>query len=88
MEVVSNKASQYVTAEELNTIQSMNSDFTRAKIALGEIELQRHGLLKHIDELKEMFTNNEKMLIEKYGDNAVINVKTGEVTDKVHNNNT
>lgn len=90
MEVVTNNqtSGKYLTAEELKSIQDMNADLTRAKIAIGEIELQRHNLLKHIDELKSVFTQTENMLIEKYGKDSVINIKTGEVTDNKANNNT
>jgi hypothetical protein len=90
MEVVTNNqtSGKYLTAEELKSIQDMNADLTRAKTALGELDLQKHNLLKHIDELKSVFAQTEKMLVEKYGENAVINIKTGEVTDNKANNNT
>jgi len=80
------KESRYITAEELNTIQSMNTDFTKMKMALGEIEIERHALLNTLDKMKEMFAHNEQMLIEKYGKHSVINIKTGEVTDNVQDN--
>jgi len=60
----------------------MNSDFSKAKMGLGDIELQKQGLLKHIDELKMAFSAHEKMLIDKYGSDAVINIQNGEVTKK------
>lgn len=72
----------FITQEELSTIQGMNSDFAKAKMGLGDIELQKQGLLKAIDDLKNTFAKHEKMLIEKYGADAVINMQTGEVTKK------
>lgn len=71
-----------LTEQELKQIQDLQSEFTKAKITLGDLELEKQGLLKHIDSLKKVFAENEKVLIEKYGANAVINIKTGEVTDK------
>lgn len=71
-----------VTEEELKTIQEMNSDFNKAKMALGDLELQRHNIIRHIDEMKKIFNEHEKMLIEKYGKDSVINIQTGEVTQK------
>lgn len=71
-----------VTQEELTAIQNMNSDFSKAKASLGDLELQKHGLLKYIDELKASFSAHEKELIQKYGDDAVINIQTGEITKK------
>ena len=71
-----------ITQEELELIQGMNADFSKAKMGLGDLELQKQGLLKQIDELRLTFAKNEQMLIEKYGTDAVINIQTGEVTKK------
>ena len=69
-----------LTQEELTKIQEMNNTFTQAKIALGDIEIQKNSILGQIKQLRDEFSVNEKELIEKYGANAVINIKTGEVT--------
>jgi hypothetical protein len=71
-----------VTKEELEKLQSMTSEFNKAKVALGEMELQKHGLLSHIDAMRVEFAQNEKKLIDKYGVDAVINLQTGEITRK------
>ena len=52
------------------------------KIALGELALQKQAVLKHSEKLAIQFSENEKYLIEKYGANSVINLSTGEVTEK------
>lgn len=71
-----------ITQEELEMIQNMNADFSKAKMGLGDLELQKQGLLKQIDDLRLSFARNEQMLIDKYGTDAVINIQTGEVTKK------
>jgi len=71
-----------VTEEELKKIQDLNADFTKSKNALGDLELQKQNVFQHIDMLRKEFAINEKSLIEKYGDDAVINIQTGEVTKK------
>lgn len=71
-----------VTQEELALIQKMQSEFTQAKITLGDIELQKHNVIRSIEMLKAEFSMNEKKLIEKYGENAIINVQTGAITYK------
>jgi chaperonin cofactor prefoldin len=76
------KEGTFVTNEELDGIQQMNSEFQKMKNSLGDIELQKHSILKHIDDLKKVFMDNERLLIEKYGEDAVINIKTGEITKK------
>ena len=74
-----------ITDEELSKIHEMNTRFGKAKLTLGDIELTKYEMLKEIDKLKEEFEENEKHLISKYGADAVINMKTGEITQKNNN---
>jgi hypothetical protein len=71
-----------LTQEELTSIQQMNAEFSKAKMALGDLELQKISLIEHVKDLRATFALNEKALIEKYGENSVINIQTGEVTEK------
>lgn len=73
---------QVLTEQELKSIQEMNAEFNKAKISLGDNELQKQNILKHIETIREKFAINEKELILKYGEDAIINVQTGEVTKK------
>jgi hypothetical protein len=77
-----------LTQEELKTIQDLNAEFTKAKSALGDLELQKQNILQHIDAVRKEFAVNERSLIEKYGDDAIINIQTGEVTKKENQNDT
>ena len=72
----------FVTDEELKNIREMNGDFSKAKMNLGDLELQKQSLIKYIDSIKDVFTKHEKILMEKYGEDAVINIETGEITKK------
>jgi hypothetical protein len=72
----------YVSKEELEKIQGMNAEFSKAKMALGELELNKHGILNQINAMRQEFFEYEKMLIVKYGQDSVINLQTGEVTQK------
>ncbi len=72
----------FVTDEELKNIREMNSDFSKAKMNLGDLELQKQSLIKYIDKIKDVFAKHEKELMDKYGEDAVINIETGEVTKK------
>jgi hypothetical protein len=71
-----------LTAEELEFIQTGSAEYTKIKIGLGELELQKQGLIAQADKIRQAFANNEKVLIEKYGENSVINMQTGEVKQK------
>jgi hypothetical protein len=72
----------YVSKEELEKIQGMNADFAKAKMTLGELELNKQGILNRISAMQQEFYEYEKMLIVKYGQDSVINLQTGEVTQK------
>ena len=74
--------SYQLTEEEHNFIKEGSANYTKIKIALGELELQKQGLLEQAQLIVSSFNENEKRLIEKYGANAVINMQTGEVTQK------
>jgi hypothetical protein len=76
------KVEKFLKTEELETLQKMQSDFNKAKIALGDLELEKHELLKRMDFLRAQFSEQEKSLIAIYGQDAVINMQTGEVTKK------
>jgi hypothetical protein len=71
-----------LSKEELGKIQEMNNEFTKAKMALGDLEMQKQNILKSIEVLRGEFAKHEIGLIEKYGQDSVINVQTGEVTKK------
>jgi hypothetical protein len=75
-------ANAQVTQEELTKIQELNSEFNKAKMAIGDVELQKQQIIRHIEELKVEFSAHEKALVEKYGADAIINIQTGEVTQK------
>jgi len=71
-----------VTQEELVKIQELNAEFNKVKMAIADAELQKQTLIRIVDEIKAQFSAHEQLLIEKYGANAVINIQTGEVTQK------
>ena len=75
-------ANEQVTQEELTKIQELNSEFNKVKMAIADAELQKQTLIRIVDEIKSQFSIHEKLLIEKYGADAVINIQTGEVTQK------
>tara|TARA_R110000765_G_scaffold401961_1_gene497613 strand:- start:357 stop:668 length:312 start_codon:yes stop_codon:yes gene_type:complete len=74
-------------AEELSQLQELQNTFQGYKMQLGEIELQKSMLLKEVDEVKLDFNKLENKFIEKYGLDSVINIKTGEITEKENGEN-
>jgi len=63
--------SKKLTEQELTQVQSMLNAF-----------LQQRQIVDNIDKVKADYSVVEKELTEKYGDDAVINPQTGEVTTK------
>jgi len=74
--------SKKLTSEELGNLQELNNSFTQSKISLGDLELQKENIIGNIKQIKSKFVELEKELIKKYGEESVINLQTGEVTEK------
>ena len=49
---------------------------------LGDLTLQKHGVCLRVEEIKSEFQKAEKSLMDKYGQDSVINLETGEVKPK------
>lgn len=81
-QVAQNDNATKLTNEELEFIQKGTANYKAIKSQIGDLEIQKAKLLNQADEIVEAFKNNEKFLISKYGENAVINMQTGEVTQK------
>ena len=69
-----------ITEKELSTIQKIVKEFNQTKIQLGDILIAQNNLLKKVEELKLSYTESEKSLIDVYGEDAVINIETGEIS--------
>jgi hypothetical protein len=82
MSAQENEFAVKLTSEELDFIKNGSAEYNKIKLGLGELELQKQGLIIQAEKIREAFSNNEKFLIQKYGENSVINMQTGEVTQK------
>ena len=71
-----------VEDRELKLLQEFNSGFAKLKNQLGDLELQKQMILENVTDIKKQFKNLETELIEKYGDNCIINLETGIITEK------
>ncbi len=71
-----------ITNEEMETLQSLISEFNKGKVNLGDLELQKSIIISNIGILKKKFAEEEEKLIKKYGESSVINLQTGEITEK------
>ena len=76
---------QKLEENELKAIQELNSEFTKLKLALGEVKLHEADLMEQVKLVKGVFVEEEKKLVEKYGAESIVNIKTGEITKKEEN---
>ena len=68
--------------KELQNLQELNSNFVKLKTQLGDLELQKQLVIEQVSFIKSDFADLEKSLIKKYGENSVINLQSGEITEK------
>jgi len=81
-EVQLNSEEVKLTEEELSKLQAANDQLTKIKVTIGDFEVKKAGLFKQLDLLQADFAKLEDSFVEKYGADAVINIKTGVVTKK------
>jgi hypothetical protein len=72
-----------LSKKELESIQKLMNDFNQVKMQLGDTVITQHSLMSNVEELKVAYAKEEQKLIKKYGENSVVNVQTGEITEKI-----
>ena len=68
--------------QEFTEITELNGKFQNAKMSLGDLEITKKSILDQIEGMKVQFAQMEKELIDKYGNDSVIDMKTGEIKKK------
>ena len=71
-----------VEEKELKLLQELNSSFVQLKDKIADLELQKQMVFENVSEIKKQFKNLESELVEKYGDNSIINLETRIITEK------
>ena len=66
--------------EELSELRLALQNYNRAKVELADNELRKQMILNVIKDMKDNFGNKEKVLLQKDGKDAKINLDTGEIT--------
>ena len=74
-----------IEQSELDQITKVNSKFAEIKETIANIEIQKHHLLNELSALQVEFKSLEDELIKKYGDNVLIDIRTGEIKENVEN---
>lgn len=75
-------AAKKITEAELLEVQSMNNAFNQLKLKIADTVLTKEHLLGEVAKLKEDYKSVEEKLTEKYGQDAVIDIQTGDISEK------
>jgi len=68
--------------KELAELKEAKLELDRYKLAIGDLELQKKSLFDSVTKLQQAFAQMENKLIEKYGQDSIINMNTGIVKQK------
>ena len=68
--------------EELKNIQALNQKFVNTRVAIADAEVNKKNLMAALETIQQEFADMEKELIKSYGENSVIDLRTGEVREK------
>ena len=69
-----------LTTEELGEIQGLQQKLYALKVRLGDTVIEQKNTMAQIDQVQSGFKAKEVELVKVYGENAQINLQTGEVT--------
>ena len=70
-----------LTEEELKKVQELNQQFLQTKIEIADASVALVKKVPNLDGIQTQFGELEKELISVYGENAVIDLRTGEVKE-------
>lgn len=66
---------------QLEKIQNLRLAYATAKLRIAEIEIEKQGLFIQLSKVSEKIAEEEEAIKAEFGQNAVIDLKTGEVTN-------
>ena len=73
--------SKKLTQEELKSIQDLNQRFMNTKVAIADAVVSQGQMIESLTTIQNEFRDLEKELTKKYGENATLDLRTGEVRD-------
>tara|TARA_R100000231_G_C5310659_1_gene160331 strand:+ start:965 stop:1219 length:255 start_codon:yes stop_codon:yes gene_type:complete len=71
--------SKKLTTEELQKVQALNQKFLQTKVKIADAEINKQKFITELDETQQEFSHLEQELIKVYGQDATIDLRTGEV---------
>jgi|TARA_B110000881_G_scaffold180601_1_gene166674 NADH:ubiquinone oxidoreductase subunit E len=73
--------SKKLNEEQLTTLQGLQEEFNKAKTEIADCEIKKASLIVSLSEIQKRFGEEEKALMEEFGENVIINLQTGEIKE-------
>lgn len=70
-----------IEKKQLDKIQNLRRAYATAKLRIAEIEIEKQGIFIDLSSIVGKINEEEAAIKAEFGDNAVIDLKTGEVTN-------
>lgn len=66
---------------QLDKIHNLRRAYATAKLRIAEIEIEKQGIFIDLSKVAMKISEEEDLIKAEFGENAVIDLKTGEVTN-------
>lgn len=70
-----------IEKQQLDKIQNLRRAYATAKLRIAEIEIEKQGIFIDLSSIVGKINEEENAIKAQFGDDAVIDLKTGEVTN-------
>lgn len=70
-----------IEKQQLDKIQNLRRAYATAKLRIAEIEIEKQGIFIDLSSIVGKINEEEAAIKAQFGDDAVIDLKTGEVTN-------
>jgi len=70
-----------IEKKQLDKIQNLRRAYATAKLRIAEIEIEKQGIFIDLSSIVGKINEEENAIKAQFGDDAVIDLKTGEVTN-------
>ena len=74
--------SKQLSKEQLELLQGLQKQFNETKFEIADLEIKKSDLISLIAAIKVKFSEQEKLLMEEFGTNSIIDLATGEVKEQ------
>ena len=70
-----------IEKQQLDKIHGLRRAYATAKLRIADVEIEKHSLFMDLATIAKNISEEEDLIKSEFGDDAVIDLKTGEVTN-------